>query len=73
MVIFGFVVVMIAGSETGLAAALAVTGAGILAIEISGLAFGGRYGTRPGQGRRDAGWPSTRERLSDAGRANDAA
>jgi signal transduction histidine kinase len=36
---------MAAGANTGLAPALAVTGAGILAIEISGLAFGGGYGT----------------------------
>jgi signal transduction histidine kinase len=45
LVAFGFVAALAAGSDTGLAAALAVTGAGILAIEISGLAFGGNYGT----------------------------
>jgi len=45
MVAFGFVAAMMAGSEDSLAAALAVTGAGILAIEISGLAFfGANYG-----------------------------
>src|SRR6266566_3816468 len=36
---------MMAGSDDGLGAALAVTGSGILATEISGLAFGGGYGT----------------------------
>lgn len=45
LVVFGFVAAMVAGSETGLATALAVTGAGILATEISGLAFGASYGT----------------------------
>ena len=45
MVAFGFVAAMAAGGNSGLAPALAVTGAGILAIEISGLAFGGGYGT----------------------------
>ena len=45
MVAFGFVAALVAGAETGLGAQLAVTGAGILAIEISGLAFGGSYGT----------------------------
>ena len=44
MVAFGFVAAMMAGGETSLAAALAVTGAGILAIEVSGLAFGDGYG-----------------------------
>ena len=45
MVAFWFVAAMMAGSEDSLAAALAVTGAGILAIEISGLAFfGANYG-----------------------------
>jgi signal transduction histidine kinase len=43
-VAFGFVAAMIAGSDTGLAAGLAVTAAGILAIEVSGLAVGGNYG-----------------------------
>jgi len=45
MVAFGFVAAMMAGSDDSLGAALAVTGAGILAIEISGLALGGGYGT----------------------------
>jgi signal transduction histidine kinase len=45
MVAFGFVAALVAGGETGLGAQVAVTGAGILAIEISGLAFGGSYGT----------------------------
>jgi signal transduction histidine kinase len=45
MVAFGFVAAMMAGSEDSLAAALAVTGAGILAIVVSGLAFfGANYG-----------------------------
>ena len=44
MVAFGFVAVMMAGSDDSLMAALAVTGAGVLAIEISGLAFGTGYG-----------------------------
>jgi signal transduction histidine kinase len=45
MVAFGFVAAMVAGSDTSLATAVVVTGAGILAIEISGLAFGSGYGT----------------------------
>ncbi len=44
MVAFGFVAAMMAGSTSSLAAALAVTGAGILAIEVSGLALGAGYG-----------------------------
>jgi len=48
MVAFVFVAALVAGGETSLAAALAVTGAGILAIEISGLAFGGGYGVQLG-------------------------
>src|SRR5215831_18185204 len=40
MVAFVFVAAMAAGVNDDLAAALAVTGAGILAIEVSGLAFG---------------------------------
>lgn len=44
MVAFGFVAAMMAGSEDSLVAALAVTGAGILAIEVSGLAFDSGYG-----------------------------
>jgi signal transduction histidine kinase len=39
IVAFGFVAALIAGGECSLAAGLAVTAAGILAIEISGLAF----------------------------------
>jgi signal transduction histidine kinase len=44
MVAFGFVAAMMAGSEDSLVAALAVTGAGVLAIEVSGLALGAGYG-----------------------------
>ncbi len=44
IVVFGFVATMVAGSETSLEAALAVTAAGILAIEVSGLVFGSSYG-----------------------------
>jgi signal transduction histidine kinase len=44
MVVFGFVAAMVAGSDTSLTQALAVTGAGILAIEVSGLVFGDSYG-----------------------------
>ena len=44
MVAFGFVAAMMAGSEDSLVAALAVTGAGIMAIEISGLALDSGYG-----------------------------
>lgn len=44
MVAFGFVAAMVVGSENSLPVALAVTGAGILAIEISGLALGSGYG-----------------------------
>jgi signal transduction histidine kinase len=44
VVVFGFVAAMGAGSETSLAASLAITGAGVLAIEVSGLAFGASYG-----------------------------
>src|SRR5579862_9605559 len=44
LTIFGFVATMVAGSESSLEAGLAVTGAGILAIEVSGLAFGNSYG-----------------------------
>jgi signal transduction histidine kinase len=45
MVAFGFVAAMMAGADSDLTAALAVTGAGVLAIEVSGLAFGEGYGT----------------------------
>jgi signal transduction histidine kinase len=44
IVAFGFVAALIAGGETSLTAGLAVTGAGILAIEVSGLALGGGLG-----------------------------
>ena len=44
LVAFGFVATMVAGSELSLEAALAVTAAGILAIEVSGLVFGNSYG-----------------------------
>jgi signal transduction histidine kinase len=43
MVIYGAVAAMAAGSDTGLAAALAVGAAGILAAEIGVLVFGGGY------------------------------
>ncbi len=42
---FGVVAAIVAGSETGLAAALAVTAAGILAIDVTGLVFSDGYGT----------------------------
>jgi signal transduction histidine kinase len=45
MVVFAFVAAMAAGVNSDLAAAVAVTAAGILAIEVSGLAFGQGYGT----------------------------
>ncbi len=45
LVVFGFVAAMLAGSDASLAAGLAVTGAGILAFEVSGLAFSDNYGT----------------------------
>ena len=44
MVAFGFVAAMMAGSDESLAVALALTGAGVLAIEISGLALDSGYG-----------------------------
>jgi signal transduction histidine kinase len=44
MVAFTFVAAMTAGADYDLTAALAVTGAGVLAIEISGLAFSQSYG-----------------------------
>ena len=44
IIIFAFVAAMVAGSDTGLAAALAVTATGILAIEVSGLVLGDSYG-----------------------------
>jgi signal transduction histidine kinase len=45
IVAFVFVAAMAAGVNSGFAAALAVTAAGILAIEVSGLAFGQGLGT----------------------------
>jgi signal transduction histidine kinase len=44
IVVFAFVAALAAGGETSLTAALAVTAAGILAIEVSGLVFGDSYG-----------------------------
>jgi signal transduction histidine kinase len=44
MVIFAFVAAMVAGGDTSLTAALAVTASGILAIEVSGLVLGDSYG-----------------------------
>jgi signal transduction histidine kinase len=41
LVIIGLAATMVAGSETSLSAALAVTAAGVLATEISALGFGG--------------------------------
>jgi signal transduction histidine kinase len=43
MVIYGAVAAMAAGSDTGLAEALAVAAAGVLAAEIGALVFGGGY------------------------------
>jgi signal transduction histidine kinase len=48
LVVFAFVAAMAAGVNNELAAAVAVTAAGILAIEVSGLAFGQSYGTLVG-------------------------
>jgi signal transduction histidine kinase len=45
MVIFGFVVAMVASSDCDLSMGLAVTAAGILATDVTGLAYGGSYGT----------------------------
>jgi signal transduction histidine kinase len=44
IVVFGFVAAMVAGGETSLTAALAVTAAGILAIEVAGLVLNDSYG-----------------------------
>jgi signal transduction histidine kinase len=44
VVVFAAVATMIAGGELSLTAALAVTGASILAIEVSGLVFNDSYG-----------------------------
>jgi len=45
LAVFAVVAAIVAGSETELSAALAVTAAGILAIEVTGLVFGDGYGT----------------------------
>ena len=45
LLIFAFLAAMIAGGDTSLPAAIAVTCAAILAIDVSGLAFGDSYGT----------------------------
>jgi signal transduction histidine kinase len=44
LAIFTFVAAMMAGADLDLGAALAVTAAGILAIDVSGLIFGASYG-----------------------------
>ena len=44
LVVFAFIAALGAGSELGLVQALAVTAAGILAIEVGGLIFGDSYG-----------------------------
>jgi signal transduction histidine kinase len=44
LVIFTMVAAMMAGADLGLGAALAVTAAGILAIDVSGLVFAASYG-----------------------------
>ena len=48
MIAFGFVAAMVAGSDTSLLTSLAITGAGVLAIEVSGLAFGAGFGVLAG-------------------------
>ncbi|HTU76925.1 MAG TPA: histidine kinase [Trebonia sp.] len=45
MVIFGFIAAMVASSDCDLSMGLAVTAAGILATDVTGLAYGGSYGT----------------------------
>jgi signal transduction histidine kinase len=45
LAVFAVVAAIVAGSETGLSAALAVTAAGVLAIDVTGLVFGDGYGT----------------------------
>jgi len=45
MVIFGIIAVMVASSECDLSQCLAVATAGILATDVTGLAFGGSIGT----------------------------
>jgi signal transduction histidine kinase len=45
LAVFGLVAALAAGSDASLTAALAVTAAGVLAAEVSGLAFHGSYGT----------------------------
>ena len=44
LVVFPFIAAVGAGSDLGLTAALAVTAAGIMAIEVGGLIFGASYG-----------------------------
>ena len=44
LVIFTFIATMLAGADTGLGPAIAVTAIGILAIDVSGLIFGASYG-----------------------------
>jgi signal transduction histidine kinase len=44
IVVFGFIAALVAGGETSLTAAVAVTAAGILAIVVSGLVFNDSYG-----------------------------
>jgi signal transduction histidine kinase len=51
MVVFGFIATLAASADTSLTAALAVTGAGVLAIEVSGLATGAGAAVL-------AGWPA---------------
>jgi signal transduction histidine kinase len=48
LAIFTFVAAMMAGADIDLGAALAVTAAGILAIDVSGLIFGASYGVMIG-------------------------
>jgi signal transduction histidine kinase len=43
LVAFTFVAALVAGGETSLAVGLAVTGAGVLAFDVSGLAYGDSY------------------------------
>jgi len=45
MVVFGLVAAMVTSSECELPMGLAVTAAGILATDVTGLAYGGSYGT----------------------------
>ncbi len=45
MVVFGFIAVMVVSSDCDLLMGLAVTAAGVLATDVTGLAYGGSYGT----------------------------